>query len=173
MTKHHINGAWTVGAREGVLQAVIDNYKFESMREGSHQIAHLLDDTLSLLTTDTIVTHVPTVPAHIRQRSFDHAALLAYRFAKCRKMTHASLLSRVRYASQHELSRAARLEAARYTFIPLRQNIDSPVLLIDDIFTTGATVQACVEQLRGAGAPKIYVAIVARQIPDHKKEPTR
>jgi predicted amidophosphoribosyltransferase len=45
----------------------------------------------------------------------------------------------------------------------VKKNVPEKVLLVDDIYTTGATLQACTEILRTAGAQRVYVAVLARQ----------
>lgn len=158
------SGAWAVGERTEVLQRLINDYKFESRREAATYLAQLLDATLPSLPNDTIVTWVPTAHPHIRARGFDHAALLARRFAKLRRLQAQPLLTRRHSRSQHELSRAEREKAAKQAFsISRKDTIDSPVLLIDDVLTTGATLRTCTGLLGGSGA-EVYVAVVGRQL---------
>lgn len=155
-------GAWVVGERAGVLKRLLNDYKFESHREAATALALLLDAAIPVLSTDTVVTWVPTAPAHTRQRGFDHAARLARVFAVLRGLPCQSLLIRQRGGSQHELGKKAREAAAAHAF-RLKQAPHQPqILLIDDILTTGATMKACVGLLRAAGTD-VSVAVVARQ----------
>lgn len=155
-------GAWAVGERIDTLKRVLNNYKFESQREAAVALAELLDATLPALPDDIVVTWVPTTTAHIRERGFDHAALLAARFARLRRLRAAPLLTRHHSVSQHELGRSAREKAARQAFGLKRNLPQSPILLIDDILTTGATLRACIDLLRESDRD-IYVAVVGRQ----------
>lgn len=158
-------GAWAVGERTEVLERIINDYKFESRREAATALAQLLDATLPALPDDTIVTWVPTAHPHIRARGFDHAALLARRFAKLRHLQARPLLKRSHSRSQHELSRMEREKAAKQAFSLIEQKnpIGSPVLLVDDVLTTGATLRACIEKLREADIA-VYVAVIGRQL---------
>ena len=158
------HGAWVVGERTEVLQRLINDYKFESRREAATHLAQLLDATLPSLPDNTIITWVPTAHPHIRARGFDHAALLARRFAKLRRLQARPLLMRHHSRSQHELGRTEREKAAKQAFSLLAQKdlSDSPILLIDDVLTTGATLRACVGLLGGSCA-EVYVAVVGRQ----------
>ncbi len=161
-TKFGAQGAWAVGERTGVLKQLLNDYKFESRREAAAVLADLLETTLPALPPETIITWVPTTPAHVRSRGFDHAALLARKLAKTRRLEALPLLERHRTQSQHELGRSAREEAAKHTF-GLKQLPPRPsILLIDDVLTTGATLRACLEVLKAADA-NVYVAIIARQ----------
>lgn len=152
-----------VGERSGVIKQALNDYKFESMREGAWELARLLDATLPHLPASTVVTWVPTAAGHIRQRGFDHAALLAKRFARLRGLRAMPLLTRKHSLSQHELSRTARLKAAKEAFMVSNSTLPESGLIIDDILTTGATLEACAKLLKAAGVSEVYVAVVARQ----------
>ena len=156
-------GAWTVGERSDALQNLVGDYKYESVREAARTMAGLLGEIIAVLPDDTVVTHVPTIWQHVRQRGFDHAEMLAQSFARQRDLVHTPLLRRTRQYSHHELTKRERLRAAKQAFSAV-QDITTPVLLVDDIVTTGATLQACVGALRDKGASSIYVAVVARQM---------
>jgi ComF family protein len=147
------------------VKSLVGDYKYESIRESAKVMALLLDLRVAVLPGDTIVTAVPTIHSHIRRRGFDHAALLAREFSALRNIPYFPLLKRVHQQTQHDLKRTARLQAAKQAFgvknIPKRR----PVLLIDDIMTTGATLEACVRLLQDGGVNEVYVAVVARQMP--------
>ncbi len=67
--------------------------------------------------------------------------------------------------AQHELSEEERLKAAEanYHIVDSNQKLDARnVLLCDDIFTTGATVNRCAELLKQMGAKKVYVLTICR-----------
>lgn len=163
--KHGIRSAWAVGAREGVLLEVVDGYKFEACRAAANELAILLDETLPVFEVEPIITWVPTTPAHIRERGFDHAALLARTFARSRGYRAAPLLARTSTLTQHMLGKQAREKAAQDAF-EVRQDAKestTPVLLIDDILTTGATLRACAGRLKTHEDRDVYVAVVCRQ----------
>lgn len=156
-------GVWVVGERDGVLKTVIDEYKFESRRAAAGQLAELLARTIPVLPDTTVVTWVPTAGTHIRKRGFDHAALLARRFAKLRGLKARCLLKRRHSLSQRGLNGRGRRKAARSAFELLAGDLPACVLLIDDVLTTGATLRACIGLLGEAGVSEMYAAVVARQ----------
>lgn len=161
----HISDGWCVGAREGALKALLDLYKFDAAREGATTCAELLDSVLPLLARDTVIVPVPTAPGRIRVRGFDHTARIARALAKQRGLQTASPLRRLSGDVQHFKKRAERLKTAANS-LEVNGTVPASVLLIDDIYTTGATIQACVDKLRSGGAQTIYVAIIARQTLD-------
>ena len=159
--RYDLCSAWCIGERRETLKSVLDAYKFERVRSAAESFARLMDETIPVLDPDTVVTAIPTVPAHIRQRGYDHAELAAKRFARLRGLPYRPLLERRDTHTQHTSSRQDRLRNAAQAFKTRR--VAENVLLFDDIVTTGATVQAAAKELKRAGAERIHVAIIARQ----------
>ena len=120
-----------------------------------------------------LVIPVPMHPVKQRQRGFNHAELLARAAMVAMRRRHpqwelhleTSLLKRVRVTvSQAGLTTHQRRQNLRGAFFapqPARL-AGRHVLLIDDIYTTGATARACSRVLRNAGAASVRVATVAR-----------
>jgi predicted amidophosphoribosyltransferase len=101
-----------------------------------------------------------------RQRGYNQAALLAAELGRLRAIRLAPVLGRRRStAQQHRLDRAARLRNLRDAFVMLPQARPPPVaILIDDILTTSATLEACAGALRRAGSVRVYGFSIAREV---------
>lgn len=156
--------AWVVGERRDVLDILIDRYKFGHERAASRELAALLDMVVPELPSDTVVVAVPTISRHIRQRGFDHAALVARHFAKSRALSYQAVLDRSTTSVQFGASKASRLAQAKQAFkLNGSANPEVPYLLIDDVFTTGATMHYAAKELADAGVQNVWVAVVARQ----------
>ena len=115
---------------------------------------------------DALVTFVPMHPRRERRRGFNHSELLARKAAAQLGFECMNLLERTRNAPQQaRLSREERLENLKGAFCvpedvrPLAAGRN--ILLIDDVFTTGATAKSCAEALLDAGAAKVYFAAYA------------
>ena len=163
--------AWCVGERTDALKDLINLYKFERARAAYTVITEMLDEVVAQLPDETIVTSVPTIAAHVRQRGFDHAQLIAREFARRRKIPYQPTVRRASNLVQHGATRAKRQkQAARaFTCEPVRSGV---YLLVDDIFTTGATANYASQALLDAGATEVWLAIGARQpFDDTKKNP--
>jgi ComF family protein len=119
--------------------------------------AGLLDGGVSLVP-------VPTHRASIRRRGYDQAALLAAAVARrTGRPTQPVLRRRGPAVRQLGAGRDERLRAGR---IPLavRGPVPARVVVIDDVHTTGATLDACARTLRGAGAREVAAVTWARTL---------
>jgi ComF family protein len=156
--------AWIVGERQGGLQRLIGSFKFQNMKAGAQSLAELLDERLPSLPTDTVVIPIPTSPAHVRERGYDHMFLVARNFALQRGLSLSRVVSRSNMATQHHSNRQERIVQAQSAFrIVGLVSTTAPYLLLDDVVTTGATIAGASRVLREAGASTIWVGAIARQ----------
>jgi competence protein ComFC len=120
--------------------------------------------------TAWLLVPVPLHPRRLREREFNQALELSRALAHHTGLAVADVLRRTRYTTgQASLDRAGRLANLRKAFalrrpVPWRPQVkDRAVLLIDDVFTTGATTHECARVLKHiAGARRIVVLTVAR-----------
>ncbi len=117
-----------------------------------------------------VVTWVPTTPARRRARGFDHAELLARAVGRELGRPVVPLLSRPPGPAQTGRPRAERRRAAP-CFEPSGGGWVGPVVVVDDVVTTGATLGAAARTLRRAGATGVVGAVVARTPPPWRREP--
>jgi len=115
-----------------------------------------------------VVVPVPLHPERLKQRGFNQAELLARAAAARMKlpMEPGALERRKPRPPKLRLSRHERWQAARgaYVAAPGRRFDNRRVLLVDDVFTTGATLDACARALRTAGAAHVTALTVARVV---------
>lgn len=157
--------AWLVGNRDGKLQRLIGDYKFQRTRSGYKDLGDLLLAVLPELPPEVVIIPIPTVPSHIRERGYDHMWLIAKYIARARDLKLERLLYRQTNTKQRQATAKQRVIQAKQAFI-VRGNIDPeiPYLLLDDVITTGATIKYASKALRDAGAKHIWVAVIARQV---------
>ncbi|MFZ1257927.1 MAG: phosphoribosyltransferase family protein [Candidatus Saccharimonas sp.] len=164
--------AWCVGEKQQGLEQLVYQYKFDRAKAAYRVFAELLDATLPVLPIDMIVVPVPTISAHIRQRGYDHAALLTKAFAQRRGLAYDTMLVRRSNTVQLGKNRMQRRVQAEQAF-EYRKSCDGKrFLIVDDIFTTGATAEFAARTLKAAGAEDVWVAVIAHQ-PLEKKAPSR
>jgi ComF family protein len=158
--------AWIVSERRTVLRRVINAYKFENVKAASRTLTDLLDATLPLLPSNIVIVPVPTVSSHIRQRGYDHTDILAQLLSQAREMPVIHLLQRSSAKTQHQLNKRERQQEANSAFyVNSRVTLDihTPLLVLDDIITTGSTVTSAAKVLANAGYTTIFVAALAYQ----------
>jgi ComF family protein len=116
-----------------------------------------------------IVVPVPLDRGRMRERGYNQAELIAKPLAHMLHMPFRScLLVRTRSRpNQLRLTRRERWETVRGAYATHQAaRVDKlRVLLVDDVFTTGATLDACSKALKGAGAARVVGLTVARAMP--------
>lgn len=134
-----------------------------SLKNGQQRwlLPHLAREMVPLVPADPelVVTWAPTSGPRRRQRGFDQAELLARAVARRAGRPVVALLRRRPGPAQAGRSRQDRRSPAGFD---ATRRIRRPVLLVDDIATTGATLTAAAGALRSAGAPAVHGLVVAR-----------
>jgi len=157
-----IDRVWSSAPHDGVARALVAGLKFrrllpvaEVMAERMHWLvpAHLLGG---------VVVAVPPARTRRRRRGFDPAGELAAALAT--RLDTEVLTCLARRGSGHQVGRR-RADRIRH---PPRIEAVAPaprsVLLVDDVLTTGATLTACAQALRSAGARRIVALTFSRRL---------
>jgi len=154
--------AVSFGLYEGTLASAIHHFKFLGIRRLSKPLGALMAfyDTTG---TDAIVP-VPLSPGGLINRGFNQALLLAYQLSKRKKVPLLmDVLAKITDTPpQIGLSAKERSANVRKAFTCRKKLPGMSILLIDDVMTTGATVNACSKELLKAGARNVYVLTLAR-----------
>jgi len=153
---------WASCEYTALPRELIHVFKFERARAGYLPIARQLVESVPRL--DAVVVPVPTATSHVRQRGYDHTVLIAKQFAREQNLPYQSMLWRLGQQRQVGAEKAVRLrQAASFFEIKPRQSLPDRVLLIDDVLTTGATLQAAARCLRQAGVKEVNAAVFAHK----------
>lgn len=115
-----------------------------------------------------LLVPVPSHPARLRKRRYNHAAMLTQSLSQstghpCNVTALKRIIANTPQASKTRAARL-RLPASHFTANP---NVftGKDIILVDDIYTTGATVRACAITLRKAGAASVHVLTLAYTAP--------
>lgn len=167
----HFDRAWSAVLYQGPVVAAIHDYKF-GYRTANHlplsrRLIQAFHVHCAHLPID-YVTPVPLHPAREREREFNQSALLAAALCRETRLMYApELLRRARYTRpQSSLRGAARLTNVHDAFAaPCPEKTrDAVILLIDDVYTSGTTVNECARVLKLAGAARVLVLTAARAV---------
>ena len=153
---------------EGTVRELIQRFKYGRDQTLALPLGDLLmralgDPRLQGVSFDAVVP-VPLHPRREREREFNQSALLASRIAKRLGIPARNLLKRTRAtAPQAGFDRAARMKNLEGAFA-LRMKLppDASLLLVDDVSTTGSTLDACAALLMEEGASEVCAVTVAR-----------
>ena len=157
--------AYSFGSFDGPLQKLVHLFKYGKVESLAQPLGRFL---LSALPIDLRFDLVIAMPMHWRkqwERGFNQAELLARPVARRAGLPLSSNLRRRRYTrSQAGLSERARRENLKDSFSVRRpeQIAGKHVLLVDDVFTTGATLRTAAGILKEAGAARVSVVTLAR-----------
>jgi ComF family protein len=165
------------GSYEGGLRELIHLLKYGSVRPAANVLGRMLAEATARLEADfrsdsVVMVPVPLFRARLRSREFNQAELIAraamkFSPAPGRLRLGLGVLERKRETqSQTGLTRHQRRENVRGAFGVAQPDAvkGGEVLVVDDVYTTGATVSECARVLRRAGATKVWVATVARTL---------
>jgi ComF family protein len=134
----------------------------------ARRLAGLVERQPADFAADAVVP-VPLDRGRLRERGYNQAELIAKPLARLLGIPFRSyLLVRTRPRPNHlRLTRRERWETVRgaYATHQMAQVDKLRVLLVDDVFTTGATLDACSRALKGAGAARVVGLTVARALP--------
>lgn len=161
-----LSSVWVATAYQGLAVKLIARLKFSRTQAAAHIIAQIMDQTLPSVAADYIVVHVPTANQRVRQRGYDQAQLIAREFARSRGLRYQALLMRrgnTRQLGANRKERLQQLATAYYSPHPNRIR-DASILLVDDVLTTGATLETAARVLKAAGASTVRAITFAQKV---------
>jgi competence protein ComFC len=157
---------------EGVVRECIHRFKYNREMYFGHHLAQWLVEGARQRVDDwsliDLIVPVPLYPRKQREREFNQAEYLAEVVGRAmNKPVAASGIRRVKdTGTQTRLGAHERAENLRDAFAPRHSGVveGKKVLLVDDVFTTGATLNGCAKVLRRAGAAEVWVLVLARGV---------
>lgn len=162
---------FSVWEYEGLMEKLIEEIKYQGKY---HIIDELVQKTLQKielnLPEDIYITYVPMHKKKKKERGFNQAELIAKKVGEITSKKVLKLLEKTRdNQTQVGLSPKERLENVKGAFSLLTSDFNKSlaprnVLLIDDVYTTGATAKECIKVLKKGGVKNVWVFTLARKL---------
>jgi len=164
-----INGIRSPFRFDGVIRQAIHELKYRNLRAIAGLFARLLNDYLiANPLPGEVVVPVPLHPKRLRERGYNQSSLLAQELSK---LTELPLVDDCLIRAYHSppQARTANVDERRRNVADVFSCRDQrlkgkQVLLIDDVSTSGATLDACARALKQAGATSVWGLVLAREI---------
>jgi predicted amidophosphoribosyltransferase len=157
-----LDRVWSSAPHEGVARTLVAALKFRRLLP----VADLMADRIHWLAPAHLlsgsVVPVPPAPSRLRRRGFDPAGELAAALAERLELPCERCL--VRRGGNRQVGRRRAERLGQPPRIAARGPAPRSVLLVDDVLTTGATLSACAERLRAAGAARVVAVTFARRL---------
>ncbi len=154
---------------DGVMRQAIHQLKYRNIRMLAAPLARLLNDYLiTSPVPGEVLVPVPLHRKRLRERGYNQSSLLARELSKLTSLPVVNdCLIRQRHAPPQTRTSTVdeRQSNVADAFACGDQRLqDKQVLLIDDVSTSGATLDACAAALKAAGATSVWGLVLAREI---------
>ncbi len=164
----------------GPAQELIKRFKFYGeVRLSRFLSSCMLSAAAELVLPESIFVPVPLHTSRLRERTYNQSALLARDLAgRFESRVVLDGLARIRRTNQQVgLKKEARTKNVQNAFVVsshfLADVYGAPVILVDDVLTTGATVEECTRVLQQAGASRVDVLVFALVDPERVSDTSR
>lgn len=151
----------------GYARSLIIGYKDAGERRLATVIAQMMADAIPLSWSQAgaAIAYVPADRRARRRRGFDHMALIAHELTRILELPCIRPIEKLSVADQRGLGRTQRFRNMANAIRP-SSAMPAPtrVILVDDVYTTGATLFAATDALKRAGAREVRCATFARAV---------
>ena len=146
---------------DGIPKELLHRAKYERARSGISEMVELMTPMLEVLPRDALLVPVPTATSRVRQRGYDQAELLARALSATSGLARRAVLARLGQAHQVGAGRKERTEHLREAFRMQHPKAiaGKHVILVDDVLTTGATLETAARILKKAGAKQVDAVV--------------
>lgn len=150
----------------GLIEKLIKALKYQSVIDAGRLCGRLLYEYVSFPPTEAIVC-VPIHAKRMNERGFNQAAVIAQTLATACNVPFQPLLIRTIHGSNQARVKTKQDRqshvAGHFTLNPTTTTIPKSVLLVDDVFTTGSTLNECAKVLKQRGVETVIGLAVAKK----------
>jgi competence protein ComFC len=167
--KCNIDGIRSPFKFEGVIREAIHQFKYRNLRCMAEPLAALLIEYLNQNPLEVqIIVPVPLSTKRLRERGYNQSELLARKLSELTRLPRdTDSLKRVKYILPQALTKTVeeRWDNVKMAFSCVNSSLNNAdVLLLDDVSTSGATLDACAMALKESGASSVWGLVVAREL---------
>ncbi|MCF7913683.1 MAG: ComF family protein [Spirochaetaceae bacterium] len=162
--QHYYSSHCSLFMYKGIARNLLKAYKFQSVSSLSFLWAQLLYEAVQhKFSQPPLIVPVPSRGSSIRGRGWDQMELIRRNLSQKYSLDTAKILSRTGGSSQKKLNYAQRMLnlSGNITCTCSPAELPRKILLIDDVYTTGATIDECSRVLKQGGNTKIYALTLA------------
>lgn len=163
----YLDGVWAVAQYQGVMKILIKQLKYKHLRDLAAVGGHYIWQMGRLPKADWI-SFVPIHRRRYLERGFNQSRALAEEVSRLSALPLYPLLKRVLYREKQAASKdlMERLSKIRGVFalskqVAVKDLAGKKIVLIDDVVTTGSTLNECARVLKKAGVAKVWAVCLA------------
>jgi predicted amidophosphoribosyltransferase len=157
-----IDRVWSSAPHDGVARSLVGALKFRRLLPVAGLMAERIEWLAPAHLLGGAVVPVPSAPPRLRRRGFDPAGELGSALASRLGTELTPCLAR--RGTGHQVGRGRAERISRPPHIEAIADAPRSVLLVDDVLTTGATLTACAQALRAAGARRVVALTFSRRL---------
>ncbi len=175
-TSQQLAGLWcSQNYADPTVRALIHGLKYDGIKEVAKQLADILAITLKIFSLppawhpvpkqNWLLVPVPLSPRRECERGFNQAKVLTQLLAQNTGLSYVELLARTKFIKpQVELPHSERAQNVKNVFKikPGAKVLNQTIILVDDVYTTGATMNECAKILKEGGALEVWGLVVAK-----------
>lgn len=177
-SRYQLDGLISVWEYEGLMKKVIHQIKYHHLGDAVSEVVALSLKAMAkdperfaaffaFLAEKPLITFIPLTARKKRRRGFNQAEFIAREFGKMTDLAILPLLQKVKETkSQTELEKEGRQQNVKGVFALRKGVLKIPknLILVDDVWTTGATMREAARLLKQVGARKIWGFTLARTV---------
>ncbi len=150
---------------DDLARRLLHNYKYLGVRELDEYFAHWLYEYTTCIRDIDVITFIPIHRRRFRERGYNQARLVATKLAALSGLPCVPLLARPVYREKQDLShsKAERLTKTQNIFAAMPTTIPTTtrILIVDDVVTSGATLNEAARVLHAAGFAQVSAVAIA------------
>jgi ComF family protein len=159
-----LNHVWIRSEYKGITKELVQKLKFKRAIAAADVIAEAMSKVLPTDIAECVLVPIPTATTRRRQRGYDQSVMIARRISMLTNLPMQQDLARFGQSRQVGSKKADRITqlASAYRVIHGEKLSGKQVILVDDVMTTGATLESAANELRKAGVKRVDAVVFAR-----------